>query len=342
MDFIMQRNIEYLQKEIERLNQIVEAYDRFRELAHKELKESKKIIQAYEEVQELSRVEQLALYDKLYYHNERFDLEEKIKKLLDENPPNEDKVIEILKEEDPTNLKIYSTLFYILTHHEFSESEAIHLWEEIKKRQTEMQQHLKRHVSFRVAILDYFIASNINIFKNPIIIDIHLFEKLQFQATYDELTQVYNRRFILYILKKELERAKRHKHDLTIILFDIDNFKRINDVMGHLTGDKVLKLFANVVKDNIRIEDSFGRIGGEEFLLVLPETPINKAFPLLERIRDILAEISGEKMFFTFSSGIASFPQHADEEITLLHSADKALLRAKLEGKNRDYIFFKA
>jgi outer membrane protein assembly factor BamD (BamD/ComL family) len=83
----MQRNIEDLQKEIERLNQIVEAYDKFRELAHKELKESKKIIQAYEEVQELNRVEQLALYDKLYYHNERFDLEEKIKKLLDENPP---------------------------------------------------------------------------------------------------------------------------------------------------------------------------------------------------------------------------------------------------------------
>lgn len=335
----MQRNIEYLQKEIERLNQIVEAYDKFRELAHKELKESKKIIQAYEEVQELNRVEQLALDDKLYYHNERFDLEEKIKKLLDENPPNEDKVIEILKQEEPTNLKIYSTLFYILTHHEFSESEAIELWEKIRKRQQEMQQQLNRHVSFRVAMLDYFISSNI--FKNPTIIDIHLFERLQFQATYDELTHVSNRRFILYILKKELERAKRHKHDLTIVLFDIDNFKRINDVMGHLTGDKVLKLFTNVVKDNIRIEDSFGRIGGEEFLLVLPETPISKAFPLLERIRDILAEISGEKMFFTFSSGIAGFPQHADEEITLLHSADKALLRAKLEGKNRDYIFYK-
>jgi len=342
LDFIMQRNIEYLQKEIERLNQIVEAYDKFRELAHKELKESKKIIEAYEEVQELNRVEQLSLYDKLYYHNERFNLEEKIKKLLDENPPNEDKVIEILKEEEPTNLKIYSTLFYILTHHEFSESEAIQLWQEIKKRQQEMQQQLNRTISFRVAMLDYFISSNINIFKNPIIIDIHFLEKLQFQATYDELTQVYNRRFILYILKKELERAKRHKHDLTIILFDIDNFKRINDVMGHLTGDKVLKLFTNVVKDNIRIEDSFGRIGGEEFLLILPETPINKSFPLLERIRDILAEISGEKMFFTFSSGIAGFPLHADEEITLLHFADKALLRAKLEGKNRDYIFFKA
>ncbi len=337
----MQRNIEYLQKEIERLNQIVEAYDKFRKLAHKELKESKKIIQAYEEVQELSRVEQLALYDKLYYHNERFSIEEKIKKLLDENPPNEEKVIEILKEEDPTNLKIYSTLFYILTHHEFSESEAIQFWEDIKKRQQEMQQQLKRHVSFRVAMLDYFISSNINIFKNPTIIDIHLFERLQYHATYDELTQVFNRRFILYILKKELERAKRHKNDLTIILFDIDNFKRINDVMGHLTGDKVLKLFANVVKDNIRIEDSFGRIGGEEFLLILPETAINKSFPLLERIRDILAEISGEKMFFTFSSGIAGFPLHADEEITLLHSADKALLRAKSEGKNRDYIYFK-
>lgn len=109
--------------------------------------------------------------------------------------------------------------------------------------------------------------------------------------------------------------------------------------MGHLVGDKVLKLFAKVVKDHIRNEDSFGRIGGEEFLLILPETSIYNSFKLLSRIRDILSEISGEKHFFTFSSGVSGYPQHAEDPISLLHYADKSLLKAKIEGKNRDYIY---
>ncbi|GIX41852.1 MAG: hypothetical protein KatS3mg129_1585 [Leptospiraceae bacterium] len=335
----MQTNIDYLQKEIDRLNKIIEAYDKFRELSHKELKEAKKTIEAYEEVQELSRIEQLSLYDKLHFQKKTHTLEDKIKKLLDQCPTNEEKVIELLKKEEPENYKIYSTLFYILTHHEFSEEEAIRIWREIKERQIEMQNALKRNISFRVAMLDYFISTN-KVFKNPMTVEIQLFEQLQYQAIFDELTKVYNRRFILHIFQKELERAKRHKHELCIILFDIDNFKRINDVMGHLTGDKVLKLFSKVVKDNIRTEDSFGRIGGEEFLLILPETPIYKTIYLLERIRDILSEISGEKMFFTFSTGIAGYPQHADDQTTLLHLADKALLRSKLDGKNRDYIYY--
>jgi len=335
----MQKNINYLQNEIERLNKIIEAYEKFRELSHKELKEAKKTIEIYEEIQELNRIEQLSLYDKLHFKKKTYTLEEKIKKLLDQCPTNEDKVIELLKQEEPQNHKIYSTLFYILTHHEFSEEESVQMWKEIQQRQKEMQNALKRDVSFRVALLDYFLSTN-KIFKNPITVEIQLFEQLQFQAIFDELTKVYNRRFILYIFQKELERAKRHKHELSIILFDIDNFKRINDVMGHLTGDKVLKLFAKVIKDNIRIEDSFGRIGGEEFLLILPETPIDKAIYLLDRIRDVFAEISEEKMFFTFSSGIAGYPHHADDQTSLLHFADKALLRAKMEGKNRDYIYY--
>ncbi len=334
----MNINLEYLQKEIQRLNQIIEAYEKFRELSHKELREAKNTIKAYEEVQELNRLEQLSLYEKLQYHNQKIKLEEKLKKLLDRCPFNEELVISILKKEEPENSNIFSTLIFILTNHNFLEEEAIQIWNDIKKNQEEMTIALNRNVSFRVAMLDYFIH-NKKIFKNPITVEIQLFEKLQYQAIYDELTKAFNRKYILYILQKELERAKRYKHQLTIVLFDLDNFKRINDVMGHLTGDKVLKLFSRVVLDNIRTEDSFGRIGGEEFLLILPETPAFKSVFVIERIRNVLEEISENKMFFTFSSGISSYPEHGDNQTMLIHSADKALLKAKIEGKNRDYIY---
>lgn len=334
----MKAEIYYLQKEIERLNQIIEAYEKFRELSHKELKEANQTIKAYEEIQELSRIEQLALYDKLHFQKKTNTLEEKIKNLLDTYPNDEDQILDLLKNEESLDQKIYSTFFYILTHFEFSEEEAKEIYKSIKEKQKNMESMLNRNVNFRVAMLDYFMT-NKQIFKNPITIEIQFFEQLQFQAIYDELTQVYNRRFIIYILQKELDRAKRHKHELTTIILDIDNFKRINDVMGHLVGDKVLKLFAKIVKDHIRNEDSFGRIGGEEFLLILPETSIYNSCKLLSRIRDILSEVSGEKHFFTFSSGISGYPQHAEDPILLLHYADKSLLKAKTEGKNRDYMY---
>ncbi|MFN3603706.1 MAG: GGDEF domain-containing protein [Leptonema sp. (in: bacteria)] len=334
----MHDKIDYLKKEIERLNQIINAYEKFRELSHKELKEANQLIQIYQEVQELSRVEQLSLYEKLNLIEKNNTLEEKLNHLLDLHPYQEDTVIELLKKEEPNNHKVFSTFLYILTHYEFSEEEAQEIYKKIREKQKEMEFILKRPVNFRVVMLDYFLTQK-QIFKNPITIEIKFLKQLQHQASFDELTNVFNRRFILYILEKELDRAKRHKHDLALVIFDIDNFKQINDVMGHLVGDKVLKLFAKVVKDNIRNEDSFGRLGGEEFLLILPETPVYNAQKLLDRIRDILAEVSGEKHFFTFSSGIAGYPYHAEDVTYLLHCADQSLLKSKAEGKNRDTIY---
>ncbi len=333
------KEIEYLKKEIDRLNHIIEAYEKFREFSHKELKEAKNTIQAYEEIHELSRIEQLSLKDEIQFYsvNKRLNYNTVIKKLLDRCPFNEERVMQIIKKKYPDS-SIYSTLIYILVNYEFPEEEAKQIWEESKKIQKEMQEALKRDISFRVALLDYMINTK-KLFKNPITIEIELFEKIKFQSITDELCKTYNRRFIQYIFKKELERAKRHKHSLSIVIMDIDNFKKINDIMGHLVGDKVLKLFSKVVNDNIRYEDSFGRIGGEEFLLILPETPLEKATIILERIRNILSEVSNKKLFFTFSCGISSYPEHADNEVLLLHFADKALLKAKIEGKNRDYIY---
>ncbi len=330
--------IYYLQKEIQRLNQIISAYEKFRELSHKELKLADQTIKAYQEIQELNRVEQMALYDKLNLQKKQNFLEDEIKKLLDLYPYDDEQVIEKIKKEKPNIQNVFSSFFYVLTHFEFSEDQAKTIYKEIKQIQKEMELLLKRKIDFRVVMLDYFINS-LKIFKNPVTIEIQILEHLQNQAIFDELTNLYNRRFIFYFFNKELDRAKRHKHELTVILFDIDNFKKINDSMGHLVGDNVLRLFAKVLKDNIRNEDTLGRIGGEEFLLILPETSIYNSTKLINRIRDILSEISDNKLFFTFSSGISGYPYHGEDAMTLLHLADKSLLKAKVEGKNRDYIY---
>ncbi len=330
--------IYYLQKEIQRLNQIISAYEIFRELSHKELKLADQTIKAYQEIQELNRVEQMALYDKLNLQKKQNFLEDEIKKLLDLYPYDDEQVIEKIKKEKPNIQNVFSSFFYVLTHFEFSEDQAKTIYKEIKQIQKEMELLLKRKIDFRVVMLDYFINS-LKIFKNPVTIEIQILEHLQNQAIFDELTNLYNRRFIFYFFNKELDRAKRHKHELTVILFDIDNFKKINDSMGHLVGDNVLRLFAKVLKDNIRNEDTLGRIGGEEFLLILPETSIYNSTKLINRIRDILSEISDNKLFFTFSSGISGYPYHGEDAMTLLHLADKSLLKAKVEGKNRDYIY---
>lgn len=330
--------IYYLQKEIQRLNQIISAYEIFRELSHKELKLADQTIKAYQEIQELNRVEQMALYDKLNLQKKQNFLEDEIKKLLDLYPYDDEQIIEKIKKEKPNIQNVFSSFFYVLTHFEFSEDQAKTIYKEIKQIQKEMELLLKRKIDFRVVMLDYFINS-LKIFKNPVTIEIQILEHLQNQAIFDELTNLYNRRFIFYFFNKELDRAKRHKHELTVILFDIDNFKKINDSMGHLVGDNVLRLFAKVLKDNIRNEDTLGRIGGEEFLLILPETSIYNSTKLINRIRDILSEISDNKLFFTFSSGISGYPYHGEDAMTLLHLADKSLLKAKVEGKNRDYIY---
>ncbi len=330
--------IYYLQKEIQRLNQIISAYEKFRELSHKELKLADQTIKAYQEIQELNRVEQMALYDKLNLQKKQNFLEDEIKKFLDLYPYDDEQIIEKIKKEKPNIQNVFSSFFYVLTHFEFSEDQAKTIYKEIKQIQKEMELLLKRKIDFRVVMLDYFINS-LKIFKNPVTIEIQILEHLQNQAIFDELTNLYNRRFIFYFFNKELDRAKRHKHELTVILFDIDNFKKINDSMGHLVGDNVLRLFAKVLKDNIRNEDTLGRIGGEEFLLILPETSIYNSTKLINRIRDILSEISDNKLFFTFSSGISGYPYHGEDAMTLLHLADKSLLKAKVEGKNRDYIY---
>ncbi len=164
------------------------------------------------------------------------------------------------------------------------------------------------------------------------------YRRIEELAELDELTGSFNRRCIMRILDDEVERARRANAACSVALIDLDFFKRINDVHGHPTGDEVLRTFAITVFANIRTVDRFGRYGGEEFLLVLPDTSADSAARLLDRLRAIVADLDWSAfspgMRVTLSAGVTAL--RADENSdAILARADSALYAAKARGRNR-------
>jgi diguanylate cyclase len=164
------------------------------------------------------------------------------------------------------------------------------------------------------------------------------YKRIEELAELDELTGSFNRRCIMRMLDDEIARAHRTRTPFSVALIDLDWFKRINDAYGHPTGDEVLRTFAITVFANIRSIDRFGRYGGEEFLLILPDTPHDVAARILDRQREIVAELDWSAfspgMSVTISAGVATLvPNEAPD--ALLARADSALYAAKARGRNR-------
>lgn len=164
------------------------------------------------------------------------------------------------------------------------------------------------------------------------------YKRIEELAEIDELTGAFNRRSIMRTLDKEIARARRMKHPCCVALIDLDWFKRINDAFGHPAGDEVLRTFAITVFANIRGVDTFGRYGGEEFLLVLPETHHDDAERLLNRLRIIISGLDWSALSpatsLSISAGIATLMPNETSD-TLLARADAALYIAKRNGRNR-------
>jgi diguanylate cyclase len=164
------------------------------------------------------------------------------------------------------------------------------------------------------------------------------YRRIEELAELDELTGSFNRRCIMRMLEEEIAREARGGAPCSIALIDLDWFKRINDAHGHPTGDEVLRTFAITMFANIRNIDRFGRYGGEEFLMVLPNTPGDAAARLLDRLRTIVADLDWSAfsagMQVTFSAGVATL--RTDElSDNFLARADKALYASKAQGRNR-------
>ncbi len=162
--------------------------------------------------------------------------------------------------------------------------------------------------------------------------------QLSVNLSTDPLTGIYNRLYFSKKFEEEIERAKRTGRPLSFVIFDLDDFKKINDTYGHVAGDLVLKNFAKSVSSTVRSLDTFARIGGEEFGLILPETDLKTAVQIVERIRKRLKDVYvpeiDKKVKITFSAGVAGY-RNGDNMDSLFHRADVALYRAKQKGKNR-------
>jgi diguanylate cyclase (GGDEF)-like protein len=168
------------------------------------------------------------------------------------------------------------------------------------------------------------------------LIDKHekLIDEIRRLSEQDYLTKLYNRRKIHQLIENEILRSRRYNTTFAIILFDIDNFKTTNDTFGHNIGDKLLIEITNIVRQTIRESDTASRWGGEEFLIFCPQTSIDGAFALAEKLRANIEKNEFEDAGYkTASFGVAQI-EHGDNVQTLINRADEALYSAKSSGKN--------
>jgi len=238
--------------------------------------------------------------------------------------------------------EIYSIVFQILTNLDLHPDEAEKHWQQIISNCKDLSAAIGREVNLRTAVCDYFCSINKSL-HNPKIIEIHLFEKTAKSSTFDNLTGLLNRNAFDEILHREISRAKRHDSILTLLFLDLDDFKSVNDTLGHVAGDEVLRKVGQVVMMEKRSEDVGARYGGEELTILLPETSKADGWLIGERIRKKVEEIEipyeGENIKITLSGGLASFPIDASDDQTLIKYADLALYRAKSFGKNNISFF---
>ena len=164
-------------------------------------------------------------------------------------------------------------------------------------------------------------------------------EELKCLANFDSLTGLMNRRYFFEISDKEFKKSKRYNRPFSFIMLDIDHFKNINDGLGHQAGDFVLSKISKHMLDQVRQSDHVGRIGGEEFAILLPETNIDKAVDFSERIRHSIANLSitfADRTFnITVSIGVSSYSENDPSMEIIMSRADKALYQSKNNGRNR-------
>jgi len=187
-----------------------------------------------------------------------------------------------------------------------------------------------------LSVIGYQMAATLKHFQR--------FSSIQNIATYDTLTGLYNRRYFEEKLGAEAQKSFYGGSPLSLVMVDIDHFKKVNDTLGHTEGDQALIKISSLLKSSVRKKDIVARYGGEEFILMLPEAVLKESFLIAERIRRLVEETSFEvgktEVNLTVSMGISNFPSHrAKSKEDLIRMADQALYDAKKGGRNKVCIF---
>jgi diguanylate cyclase (GGDEF)-like protein len=255
--------------------------------------------------------------------------------LLEAGPDREEKLLEEYERGKAPGDPLYSSILYLLTHLNFTEARAARHWKKIVAHRGKLRLRLGRDPGLRVALLDYFVNVGREL-RNPKVIELAIYERTERSAVTDGLTGLFNHAFLLQALRQEVLRARRHDLRASLLLLDLDDFKRVNDDRGHVEGDRVLMRAAAIVRDSVREIDVAARYGGEEFAVLLPETSRLGAFVVAERVRARIEErFRRGRSVVTISGGIATYPDDAGTPADLIVQADAALYRAKAAGKNR-------
>lgn len=170
-------------------------------------------------------------------------------------------------------------------------------------------------------------------------VEVQYHEEIYRLMTVDGLTQLHNKRYFDEMLDREVARAKRYKRSFSLLVFDLDHFKAINDRFGHLAGDAILRQLGAVLLGRLRVNDVLARIGGEEFALITPEVGLQGATELAGKIRRLIAdtrfEFEGTQVDVTISIGVAEWQTHYEDAIDLFKAADDKMYEAKRAGRNR-------
>jgi two-component system, cell cycle response regulator len=333
---------DFKDKEIVFLRKLLKAYEKISQLSGAELSEAEQTILAYETVSKLARSELLSISSSIETIKARQNtLTEEIIKILDQDISSDKSILQNLEElskNSPENF--YSDLFYVITNLELPEEEAKKIWEEILLHTSDLSAKLNRPVSFRVGLLDYVLEKN-RVIKNPKIIELHFFDSIVKNSVVDELTNIYNRRYFNLAYRRELKRAKRYARPISLFVFDIDNFKKLNDTYGHSKGDDALRLIGEILKDSFRVEDTLCRVGGEEFAVILPEISVEAAMAPCKRFAEKLKISSKEKLNIeiTISAGLSQYPENGETLEELYAKADTALYKVKNSGKDNIICF---
>ncbi|MBN2041490.1 MAG: GGDEF domain-containing protein [Spirochaetes bacterium] len=229
---------------------------------------------------------------------------------------------------------LYVKILFYITHQAFLPEDAKKIWEEILAHKYVLSKILGRNVEITVATLDYLTHVKSRI-ENPKLIGEAFMGKIAELSSSDGLTKLYNRSYLFEKAKDELERYQRYNTTFSLIILDIDDFKKINDQYGHQKGDEILQKLGIILDGARRDLDICARYGGEEFAIILPHTSSSEAGMIAERIRKNVEDHFRIDIGITISIGISTCPDSSIVLEELIKIADDALYESKRSGKNK-------
>jgi diguanylate cyclase (GGDEF)-like protein len=227
-----------------------------------------------------------------------------------------------------------------LTHLELPEPDAQRHWGAIARHRENLLHQLGRDVGLRVAVLDYFLSIRPQV-ADLSIIESSALEAIERSAILDSLTNVFNREYFYTALVREVERCKRHRGIGSLVMLDVDDFKALNDRLGHAAGDRALRELGELIRRHLRAVDVPCRYGGDEFAVLLPDTDREEAHAVGERIRIDVSSffrqhpVGGHALPLTVSGGVATCYAGVPAADAVIEVADRLLYAAKREGRNR-------